>query len=186
MDTKHRLDIANSIEKNGFWISLYGNKGPGVYFANHSRYSLTWGLRNVMICDVIADPRYVKRYKSEIISGSKQGMDSEYVVTDPSIIKPKYYIEYKYNKNVVIDIIKYHNDNIFVPHGQFGCSKCDLIKTRCDCEQVPVIDQNDILTVFENDENEQNNIKYSIELFDTFFNIMGSLIFGIILNVSNI
>jgi len=36
-------NIFEEIKKNGFTCGMYGNKGPGVYMANHGRYSYDWG-----------------------------------------------------------------------------------------------------------------------------------------------
>ncbi len=118
----------NSIIKNGFMLSRHGNKGYGVYMANHGRYSYSWGgydilgNNNVIICEVIYDPQDVFRYRSELVSPN---FNSEYRITNPDLIYPKYFIEY----NVEGKKTSYG----WVDHGNFGCPKCDINKTRCDC-----------------------------------------------------
>jgi len=154
-------EIVDSIEKNGFQESIYGNKGPGVYFANHSRYSILWGGgNNAVICDVVAannSIHAVNRYRSEIISGSTVS-NSEYVITDTSIICPRYFIEYEINKKICREICEKNNWSGFVEHGkmgrpkvtlcQEGCENCDRLGTRCDCKQIPAIDCNDLDNTF--------------------------------------
>jgi hypothetical protein len=135
------FDIVNSIEQNGFYPSLFrGNKGRGIYFANHSRYSLLWAKQNVLICDIIADEQYINRYKSEIMSGSDI-TNSEYVISNSSIIYPKYFLQYKINNKIKLQL----PDFGFVPHGNFGCNICDKLVKRCDCKQYPIIDKNDYI-----------------------------------------
>ena len=127
-------EITKSIMNKGFIIGSARNKGLGVYLANHSRYSAFWaGSRSgVIVCNVIYDPRYVKRYRSEIKSPI---YDSEYVVENPKLIFPKYLIKYDLN-------VKHTCGQSFpagyVEPGSFGCEKCDRIKefgfgSRCDC-----------------------------------------------------
>ncbi len=117
-----------NIETHGFMISRYGNKGPGVYMANHGRYSYSWGgldisgYNNVIICKVIYDPAYVFRYRSELNSPN---FNSEYKITNTELIYPQYFIEY--------DVPGKRIASGWVEHGKFGCKKCDINKIRCDC-----------------------------------------------------
>ncbi len=118
----------NGIIKNGFAMSRFGNKGTGVYMANHGRYSYTWGgydingINNVIISEVIYDPEHVFRYRSELYSPN---FNSEYKITNPELIYPKYFIEYTTEGKKI--------PSGWVQHGNFGCINCDINKTRCDC-----------------------------------------------------
>jgi hypothetical protein len=128
-------EIFQKIKKDNFMEGMYGNKGPGIYMANHSRYSFGWGynddgIRNVIISDVIYDKDYVKRYRSEIYSPN---FNSEYKITKSELIYPKYFVLYK-----IDNLEKYYYKNYenwgYVKHGNFGCKKCDFKVDRCDCE----------------------------------------------------
>lgn len=151
---KERDRIIESILKNGFYFgSIYNNKGRGVYFANHGRYSLNWCPGSpVLICHVKDGP-WLKRYKSEINSEGES--NSEYVVhasefenknsphsAGPSpiseVIKVIGILEYKVS-------LYRHRCHGYVKHGNFGCEKCDSKKRRCDCESFPIVDPNDII-----------------------------------------
>lgn len=56
-----------------------GNKCNSIYFEYHSRNSMCWKRceNPIIICDVISDEKYVKKYRSEIYSPI---WNSEYVV----------------------------------------------------------------------------------------------------------
>lgn len=128
-------EIFQKIKKNNFIEGLYGNKGPGIYMSNHSRYSFGWSysdseIYNVIISEVIYDEKYVKRYRSEIYSPN---FNSEYKITKSELIYPKYFILYKID-NLEKDYYKNYKNWGFVKHGSFGCEKCDLKVVRCDCE----------------------------------------------------
>jgi len=125
-----------------------GNKGNGIYFANHSRYSFNWGSGyKVLICYVVNDPELVERYRSEIYSPI---WDSEYLVKDSKLIFPAYYLHY----DVIIPNRStsdwYNSIKMgYVKHGEFGCSKCDVkneygFYRRCDCK-FSNIDDRDII-----------------------------------------
>jgi len=141
-------DNSESICNRGFHFSIYGNKGVGVYLANHSRYSWNWASpRNpVLICEVIAKKGRISRYRSEIFSPI---WDSEYVVKDPELVYPRYILKYKIEGEIsrqTIDQIGY------VKHGEFGCVPCDskvfggnYKGTRCDCNLEPTIDPRDVV-----------------------------------------
>jgi len=104
----HSNKIIESIMQHGFRIGPACNKGYGVYLANHSRYSLNWACKQpVLICDVIYEPSEVKRYRSELMSPH---WDSEYVVTNPKLILPRYVLEYD---------IQRPNDE-WLPEGTYG------------------------------------------------------------------
>ena len=128
-------DIFEKIKENNFTYGWYGNKGEGIYMANHSRYSFGWGynddgIRNVIISEIIYDKEYVKRYNSEIYSPY---FKSEYKITKPELIFPKYFITYRINfleKNWY----KLYENWGYVEHGKFGCNNCDNLIIRCDCE----------------------------------------------------
>ena len=130
-----------AICRNGFKPSLRGNKGQGIYVANHSRYSAFWaGPRNpVIICHITIDERYIRRYKSEIRSPN---WDSEFVIKDPHLIYPKYVLEYDLEN---IDPTFDYKTVGYVDHGEFNCLKCDSKKIRCDCQQFPTILDDDII-----------------------------------------
>lgn len=139
-------DHSESICRSGFHCSLYGNKGVGVYLANHSRYAWNWASpRNpVLICDVIADDERISRYRSEIISPT---WDSEYVVRAPELVYPRYILKYEIEGKVPFEIL----DRIgYVKNGKFGCVPCDTKVIwdwkgiRCDCELKPKIDPQDL------------------------------------------
>jgi len=125
-----------SIMENGFIIGSACNKGRGVYLANHSRYSAFWaGCNNgVLVCDVIYDYDHVKRYKSEIKSPI---FNSEYVVTNPRLIYPRYLINY--DLHITWPNTQEQFPAGWVDHGKFGCPRCDSndnfyhMPCRCDC-----------------------------------------------------
>lgn len=128
-------EIFQKIKKDNFMEGMYGNKGPGIYMANHSRYSFGWGynddgIRNVIISEVIYDKEYVKRYRSEIYSPN---FNSEYKITKSELIYPKYFVLYKID-NLEKDYYKKYENWGYVKHGNFGCKKCDFKVDRCDCE----------------------------------------------------
>lgn len=123
------IDIFEKIKKHGFISGLYGNKGQGVYMANHGRYSYNWGwndngIRNVIISDVLYTNKCF-RYRSEINSSH---FKSEYKITDTKTIYPKYFITYS---------VSNYNDmqKPYVEYGKFGCTNCDRKQIRCDCLQ---------------------------------------------------
>lgn len=139
-------DFSDAICSKGFLFTQMGNKGSGVYLANHSRYSWNWAPHNpALICDVIVDLDRIKRYRSEIYSPQ---WNSEYVIKDPELIYPKYILSYQIegvrNKEILQQIG-------FVKHGQFGCFSCDhqvrggITGVRCDCELTPVVDFQDLI-----------------------------------------
>lgn len=135
------MKSAHSIITNGFDINHRGNKGYGVYFANHSRYSAFWaGWNNpVIICHIRGDTKYIKRYKSEYKSPH---WDSEYVVTDQDLIFPKYILEYTLENN---DVTNDFNELGYVVHGNFGCDICDKKIIRCNCRQFPTLHPDDLI-----------------------------------------
>lgn len=131
-----------SIVQNGFNIGD-GNKGQGVYFADHSRYAINWARSSpVLVCMVMKDTVKVRRYRTEIYSPIPHA--SEYVVTDTNMIIPVAILFYTIHTPDCTDIA--HRKKIsdplkcigYVPHGHFGCAACDKLKTRCDC-QLPLI-----------------------------------------------
>ena len=139
-------DNSESICNEGFY-SFYGNKGRGVYLANHSRYSWNWAgtIDPVLICDVIADDSRISRYRSEIYSPK---WDSEYVC-HPLVVFPKYVLKYEIQGKFTDEIARQIG---YVKHGSFGCISCDsevlndnTKGIRCDCELVPKIDPRDVL-----------------------------------------
>lgn len=142
-------DHSGSICNTGFHCSYYGNKGVGVYLANHSRYAWNWASPKnpVLICEVIADEERISRYRSEIFSPT---WDSEYVVNDPELVYPRYILKYKIEWKMPRQTL----DQIgFVKHGEFGCVPCDSKLfgnrkgTRCDCELEPKIDPRDVVEI---------------------------------------
>lgn len=142
-------DNSESICNTGFRCSYYGNKGVGVYLANHSRYSWNWASsRNpVFICEVIANEERISRYRSEVISPI---WNSEYVVKDPELVYPRYILKYEIEGEMPhqrLDQIGY------VKHGEFGCVPCDSEffgdrkGIRCDCKLEPKIDPRDVVEI---------------------------------------
>lgn len=138
------ISAIKSISEKGFRYSYNGgNKGSGVYLANHSRYSAFWvgHCTPVIICHVIGHDNYIQRYKSEVISPN---YDSEFVITNPNAIYPKYILGYKLiNFDRKFNYNRYNRFG-YVPHGAFGCHICDPKKIRCDCQQHPVVLESDI------------------------------------------
>jgi len=140
-------DNSESICNTGFHHSCYGNKGVGVYLANHSRYAWNWaGTRNpVIVCDVIADDRRVSRFRSEIYSPT---WNSEYVVNDPVLVYPRYILRYEIDGSMPREI---PGQIGYVEHGKFGCVPCDSKVfaswkgSRCDCKLVPMVDPQDVV-----------------------------------------
>jgi hypothetical protein len=129
-------DIFDSIEKYGFRINRYGNKGPGIYMANHGRYSYSYddNIYNVIISNVAYDKEFIYRYRSEKYIPNKS---YEYKILNPELIYPKYMITYNINGQY---------DNMgYVKYGNYGCRTCDHIKKRCDCaldsyDEIDIID----------------------------------------------
>ncbi len=142
-----RVTDPHKLFKTGFSeINGGGNKGPGTYFSNMSRYQLTWfGMHEpVLVCDIIARKGVVNRFRSELNCPVPSW---EYVVNDHKMIFPKYLIYYKIigqTPNL------YKNHFGFINYGKFGCSKCDSKLIRCDCPLLPTVDKNDIITINEN------------------------------------
>ncbi|XWV24726.1 putative ORFan [Tupanvirus deep ocean] len=144
--SKFGTTAVNFILKDGFKLSFGGNKGNGIYLADHGRYSVWAGYPyHVIICHVIADQKYVKRFKSEIKS---EPWNSEFLVTNPDLIYPRYVINYELesNKNTndksVWTWLRYVNKN------EWNCKneKC-VIRQRCDCEQHPLILKDNIVDI---------------------------------------
>jgi len=128
-------EVFEKIKENNFTYGMYGNKGEGIYMANHSRYSFGWGynddgIRNVIISEVVCQKEYVKRYRSEIYSPC---FNSEYVIKRNELIYPKYFITYRIN-SLENKWYKLYENWGYVKHGKFGCAKCDIKIKRCDCE----------------------------------------------------
>lgn len=164
------LYFVNRHTRNILWTagrSEFGNKGRGVYLANHSRYSLMWtGFDTpVMVCHVPAVSTKLKRFRSEIFS--PKPYDSEYLVPKDEDVYVAYNIRYK-----VEGLSKEHfeslcfpgsGDTAYVPHGYTGCPDCDIIDKpygglsfgkiyttkgkRCDCPLTPIADPLDLVTV---------------------------------------
>jgi hypothetical protein len=144
-----------TILRDGFSVGLGGTKGPGIYFSNHANYAFEWHAfvsRDnsdraddspvVMVCHIDPNVQYIQRFRSEIRTQNNK-MASEYLVTNPALIKVKYLIKCQ------IDLISYHDDhrrhyNPWQSFGHFGCRKCDSISKRCDCPLTPIIDPNDM------------------------------------------
>lgn len=132
-------EIIDSIFKNSVIPSFnpYLNKGPGAYFANHSRYASGMMGSSVFICNIIYDPLKVKAFRSEINS-ENANWNYEYTVTDKDLIYPCLFLEFE-----IIDKTtqKFNVLNAgFVEHGNFGCKVCDAPDKwnncrRCDCQQ---------------------------------------------------
>lgn len=140
-------DNSESICNTGFRYSYYGNKGIGVYLANHSRYSWNWAGSSlpVLICDVIADDKRISRYRSEVYSPT---WNSEYVVADSKLIYPRYILRYEIMGEMSREVVDQAG---YVRHGEFGCVSCDSIVfgdrrgIRCDCKLCPTIDLRDVV-----------------------------------------
>jgi hypothetical protein len=75
---------------------------------------------------------------------------SEYVISDPKMIYPKYALKYKIEGESVEGLVQ--GNSIYVQRGQFGCKKCDseqrglIMGTRCDCALTPTINPQDIVS----------------------------------------
>lgn len=131
-------ETAKSIFENGFNDLGDGNKGYGTYLSSHSSYSYFWGGRNhIIICDVICDEKYVKRFISEIYSEENNW---EYVVKKPKLIYPRFYVEYTEEKNVEFN-------KIWTNHRCEICQTTPVlinqIHRRCDCPQFPTYLEDD-------------------------------------------
>lgn len=126
-------DIA-SIVKNGFNEgSPWGNKGQGVYFADHGRYAINWARSSpVLVCQIPLDPSKVQRYRSEIYSPDMT-ISSEYVVTDRKCIIPLATITYTIECPDPSSQFGHSQFVGYVPHGFVGCNECDKLEIRCDC-----------------------------------------------------
>jgi hypothetical protein len=136
------LEAIESIFKEGFGnYSPHANKGPGTYFADHSRYGLWAGYPNhVLICHVIANETYMKRHISEIKSGSDL-WTSEFVATNPQMIYPRYLLTFH------LDYGPGKSDP-----DEFGWTKntrCNnevcVRNDRCDCPVFPLVMKCDIV-----------------------------------------
>lgn len=128
------MKAINSIMKDGFYNSTpyRGNKGRGIYFANHGLYSLWAGKPyHVLVCHVIGNDKYVTRHHSEILSKKN---DSEYVVTDTQICYPicSIIFEVKGRANWANKLCENNNEIC-------------LLNKRCDCARYPTIDPKDVI-----------------------------------------
>jgi hypothetical protein len=141
-------DPVDNIFQNGFNISGRGNKGPGVYFASHSRYCACWGgtLAPAIICHVAGVDGSVKRFRSEMYSPE---WSYEYTVGDPSLIFPICAVWYEINGSNK-DFRSWRTS--YTPHGSTGCIKCDSTLVfgddkgiRCDCPLLPVCHPDDLV-----------------------------------------
>lgn len=119
--------------KNGSTMKFEKNNNKGIFLSSHSRYSLSWGDKNVFICDVIPVENKIRRYVSEVCSPLN---NNEYIVLTENIIYPKYYIEYDTTYDYYNFIIK---ENMILCH--LECKKCKYI--ICHCELIPNIDIKD-------------------------------------------
>jgi hypothetical protein len=76
--------------------------------------------------------------------------DSEYVVEDATLVYPRYVINYQVDGNLSHEMWNRLSLG-YVKHGQFGCAQCDsqvfgsYQGNRCDCEQEPMIDPQDVI-----------------------------------------
>ena len=135
------LTATNMIAKDGFRMGD-GNKGPGVYLSNHSRYSI-WAGRplHTVVCDVITDEPFVHRFKSEL--RSPRPWNSDFLVTKPELIFPKYIIYF--------DLVMEDFDKVlwkefsFVGKDDWHCNNKECrIRRRCDCPQHPLVLLDDV------------------------------------------
>lgn len=143
--SKYGKTAVNSIVKNGFKIydQFPGNKGRGVYFANHSRYSIWAGKPyHSIICHVIADPNYLNRYHSEIRSVD---WNSEFLCNNTGIILPKYLVCFSLEK---VGMNEIWDDFGYVEAKEVGCNNKDCLKRRvCNCVQHPLVQTFDVINV---------------------------------------
>lgn len=145
-------DKIQSIFQNGLFPGSACNKGYGVYLSSHSRYSYLWGdskwdrqndifVKHVFICNVIGKQSSMNKYISEIYSPKNNW---EYVVSDHDIVYPKYYMEYFVTPQ---DCIKSERGwtNATCPACLAQNEHIEICFRRCDCEQHPTIDPEDII-----------------------------------------
>lgn len=111
-------------------------------YQNHSRYSIWAGTPlHVIVCYVIADDNFVKRYKSELKS---KPWNSEFIVTNPDIIYPKYLFNFRLN---ILDQNKNWADFGYAKN-ELNCHNPDCKKKwRCDCPQFPLVLKEDTTTI---------------------------------------
>jgi hypothetical protein len=134
----------NGIIKNGFRTTELGNKGPGIYLANHAKYSIWAGYPlHSIICHVVADDNFVTRFDSEIKSVP---WSSEFVVINPELIYPKYILHFQIkNNNMNIPIM---NNFEYIKKNKQNCTSDDCKKKwRCDCPRYPLVLKNDIVDI---------------------------------------
>ena len=129
-------DNADGITRCGFGAHRgRGNKGFGLYLANHGRYASTWqGLDHAFVVHVPVSAS-MRRYRSEI--KCPPGVpDSEYVVTDQAQAVPVAIIRFR---------IDGHTGNLGWNAGE-DCDACRAAgRGRCDCALDPVVDPRDIV-----------------------------------------
>ncbi len=150
-DTKPRLQLyhvvrsnehVDSIFKHGFEASD-GNKGVGVYLANHALYGIRWAGDDfsIIVCDIplcqVESTQNVKRFYSEVTG--PLDCNSEYVI-HPKLVFPQLAFNYK-KTNQPIDIRA-----CFTERGKFGCPTCDPKMIRCDCLLDPHYLDSDLVT----------------------------------------
>jgi len=151
--SSRKSEAINEIMEKGFVItnSRGGNKGVGIYLANHSRYSMWAGNPfHVFICHVIADNNFVKRYKSEINSTKciVPKWDSEFVVSEPELILPKYLLMFDIEKNINCSEDSRWDDFRYVNKDEWNCDNLECKrKWRCDCEQHPLVQKDDLVNI---------------------------------------
>ena len=127
------------ILKHGFGPSLVEPDRGRIYLANSSAYcALRAPTAPVLICGIDPDERFIQRYRAEI---SDRLDDSEYLVTDPSLIHPLHLVRFQMS---VPDRLSVYAD--------YDCPVCQSNSPQraaltCQCQQYPTILPQDLLRV---------------------------------------
>jgi hypothetical protein len=133
-----------------FYGGGFGNKGPGSYFANHSRYAWKWGSTywggRVIVSHIYdLNNKGIVRFRSEVAAPSPLADASEYVVRDPAIVHPRFVIDFCITGDAAPINPVFKPESRYVEHGKFGCHRCDPMLSRCDCEQLPIVLTTDLV-----------------------------------------
>lgn len=138
---KPRLQLYHVVRDNSHVQSIFkhgfnytdGNKGGGVYLANHAWYAMYWGGTEyqVIVCDVPLDA-VVDRYISEVLGPDPMLFDAEYVVRDSTRVCPRAAFGYQ----VLGDLLNDPRPTGIRNRHQYLCLKPECIQRwKCNCRK---------------------------------------------------
>ena len=155
--------VLHDIMSYGFKIiNWYGdNRTMGIELANSPRSSIwartaaTTAISDrhessihshyAIICHVIADEFYVKRYESEI---SSRQFNSVFVVANPKLIYPKYLVNFDIEESPNAKLDDKWTDFAYVKKEQLNCNnRICAGQCYCVCEQQPLVLEEDVVDI---------------------------------------